>query len=217
MRLGIDFGTTNSAIAFYDGRRLFAVRTNPQNENPDVLPSLIYVDRAYHATVGIEAAFAYLEHDTGRPVKWQRRHVGEVEVVVAGRGDDAITYGEELYALVDMAAHGRLLQSVKTILRSATYEGTRIFDRFYPVDSLIQLLLAALKQCAEAQFNEACAAVVVGRPVKFSDDETVNLRAEEMIYNGDISASCQQPAAQYQSGVRFRRRHARSDGGAGRR
>jgi molecular chaperone DnaK (HSP70) len=41
MRLGIDFGTTNSGIAFYDGRRLFAVRTNPENENPDVLPSLI--------------------------------------------------------------------------------------------------------------------------------------------------------------------------------
>jgi hypothetical chaperone protein len=182
MRLGIDFGTTNSAIAFYDGRRLFAVRTNPQNENPDVLPSLIYIDREYNATVGIEAAFAYLEHDTGRAVKWQRQHIGSVEIVVAGRGDDAITYGEDLYALVDVAAHGRLLQSIKTILRSPTYDGTRIFDRFYTVDELIALLLAALKRCGEAQFNEACDAVVIGRPVKFSDDPRTDARAEEMIY-----------------------------------
>ncbi|MAS36738.1 MAG: molecular chaperone [Anaerolineaceae bacterium] len=182
MRLGIDFGTTNSGIAFYDGQRLFAVRTNPENENPDVLPSLIYIDREYNATVGIEAAFAYLEHDTGRPVKWQRQHVGEVEIVVAGKGDDAITYGQEMHVLVDVAAHGRLLQSVKTILRSPTYDGTRIFDRFYTVDELIRLLLEALKNCAEAQFGEVCDAVVIGRPVKFSDDPTTDARAEEIIY-----------------------------------
>lgn len=188
MRLGIDFGTTNSGIAFYDGRRLAAVRTNPLNENPDVLPSLIYIDREYNSTVGIEAAFAYLEHDTGRAVKWQRQHVGMVEVVVAGKGDDAITYGEDLYALVDVAAHGRLLQSVKTILRSPTYDGTRIFDRFYTVDELISLLLAALKRCAEAQFEEPCDAVVIGRPVKFSDDPSTDARAEEIIYTAAWAA-----------------------------
>ncbi|MBZ0299496.1 MAG: Hsp70 family protein, partial [Anaerolineae bacterium] len=182
MRLGIDFGTTNSGIAFYDGQRLFAVRTKPENENPDVLPSLIYIDREHQATVGIEAAFAYLEHDTGRPVKWQRQHVGTVEIVVAGKGDDAITYGQDLYALVDVAAHGRLLQSIKTILRSPTYDGTQIFDRFYTVDQLITLLLRALKECAEAQFGEACDGVVIGRPVKFSDDPSVDARAEEIIY-----------------------------------
>ncbi|HLV34781.1 MAG TPA: Hsp70 family protein [Spirillospora sp.] len=188
MRLGIDFGTTNSGIAFYDGQRLYAVRTNPLNENPDVLPSLIYIDRQHNATVGIEAAFAYLEHDTGRPVKWQRQHVGTVEIVVAGRGDDAITYGEDLYALVDVAAHGRLLQSVKTILRSPTYDGTRIFDRFYTVDSLIEMLLASLKNCAETQFGEACDAVVIGRPVKFSDDASTDQRAEEIIYTAAWAA-----------------------------
>jgi hypothetical chaperone protein len=104
------------------------------------------------------------------------------EIVVAGRGADAITYDQELYALVDVAAHGRLLQSVKTILRSPTYEGTRIFDRFYTVDELIELLLRALKRCAEEQFGKSCDSVVIGRPVKFSDDATTDSRAEEIIY-----------------------------------
>ena len=182
MRLGIDFGTTNSAIAFYDDGQLISVQTNPENENPYVLPSLIYVDRDYNATVGIEAAFEYLEHDTGRPVRWQKQFVGVAEIVVAGRGSDAETYDQELTALVDVAAYGRLLQSIKTILRSRSYDGTRIFDRFYTVDSLISLLLSALKERAEDFFGKPCDEVVIGRPVKFSDDPIVDTRAEEIIY-----------------------------------
>ena len=182
MRLGIDFGTTNSGIAFYDDGQLISVLTNPLNENPHVLPSLIYVDREYKSTVGIEAAFEYLEHDTGRPVKWQKQFVGTAEIVVAGRGADAITYEQELTALVDVAAHGRLLQSIKTILRSPDYDGTRIFDRFYTVDALIRLLLTELKRCAEDFFEKDCESVVIGRPVKFSDDPNVDSRAEEIIY-----------------------------------
>ena len=182
MRLGIDFGTTNSGIALYDDGQLYAVRTNPENENPFVLPSLIYVDREQQVTVGIEAAYAYLEHDTGRMVRWQKQFVGVAEIVVAGRGADALTYDQDLYALVDIAAHGRLLQSIKTILRSPTYEGTRIFDRFYTVDELIQMLLRSLKTCAEEQFGKICDSVVIGRPVKFSDDPFTDSRAEEIIY-----------------------------------
>ncbi len=188
MRLGIDFGTTNSAVAFYDGERLGTVRTSAANENPFVLPSLIYVDREQNSTVGIEAAFAYLEHDTGRPVRWRRRVIGSAEIVVAGRDADAISYEQELAALVDVAAHGRLLQSVKTILRNPDYEGTRIFDRFYTVDQLICLLLVALRDCARAHFAAACEDVVIGRPVRFSQDARVDARAEEILYTAALEA-----------------------------
>lgn len=182
MRLGIDFGTTNSAIAFYDGQRLVAVRTNPDNENPWVLPSLIYIDRQQESTVGIEAAFAYLEHDTGRPVRWRRQIVGTAEIIVAGRDADAIRYDQELAALVDVAAHGRLLQSIKTILRNPEYDGTRIFERFHTVDQLICLLLTALRDCARAHFGADCEDVVIGRPVRFAEDARVDARAEEILY-----------------------------------
>ena len=182
MRLGIDFGTTNSAIAFYEDGRFITVRTNPGNENPFVLPSLIYIDREQHNTVGIEAAFAYLEHDTGRPVRWRRRVVGSAEIIVAGRDADAIRYEQELAALVDVAAHGRLLQSIKTILRNPEYDGTRIFERFHTVDQLISLLLTALRDCAQAHFGADCEEVVIGRPVRFAEDKRVDARAEEILY-----------------------------------
>ena len=188
MRLGIDFGTTNSAIAFYGDGRLVTVRTNPGNENPFVLPSLIYIDRRLQSTVGIEAAFAYLEHDTGRPVRWRRQIVGSAEIIVAGRDADAIHYEQELAALVDVAAHGRLLQSIKTILRNPEYEGTRIFERFHTVDQLICLLLTSLRECAQAHFGTDCGEVVIGRPVRFSEDARVDARAEEILYTAALAA-----------------------------
>ncbi len=41
MRLGIDFGTTNSAVAVFDRTRLQTVQVDTDSETPDLLPSLI--------------------------------------------------------------------------------------------------------------------------------------------------------------------------------
>ena len=49
---GIDFGTTNSAIAFFDGQELHRPIVDPGSENPLVLPSLLYIDRQQQATAG---------------------------------------------------------------------------------------------------------------------------------------------------------------------
>lgn len=188
MRLGIDFGTTNSAISLFDGENLIAVHADPDNENPYVLPSLIYIDRQHTSVEGIRAAFRYLEQETGRRVQWQKRTVGAVEMIVAGSGGSPIRYVQDLHALVDIAANGRLLQSIKTVLRIPGFDGTRIFDRFYTVDELILRLLRTLKQHAEAALGQDCQAVVMGRPVKFSDDAYVDRRAEEIIYKAAVEA-----------------------------
>ncbi len=61
-------------------------------------------------------------------------------------------------------------------------KGTRIFNRTYTVDQLIALLLTEIRTQAEIQFEEPCDSVVLGRPVKFSDDADVTARAEEILY-----------------------------------
>ena len=176
-KFGIDFGTTNSAIAFYDGRELQRPIVDPGSDNPLVLPSLLYVDRQQHATAGLAAAHEYLHHETGRRATWEKRRVGEIDVVAAG-----VSYVQTVHALVDTGAHGRLLQYVKTALRDPGYDGTQIFDRFYTVDELIALILRPLKTSAEEQLNRACREVIIGRPVKFSDDPAVSDRAQEILY-----------------------------------
>ena len=182
MRLGIDFGTTNSSVAHYDGSELHPVHLDPANENAWVLPSLIWIDRNYSTKLGSQAASEYLDRETGRRIVWSRQDLGAIEIIVAGAGSSPIHYWHDVHIVTDINANGRLLQSVKTALRDPRYEGTRIFDRYYPIDELIAVILKAMKTRAEAQLSESCAGVVLGRPVRFSDDPAVSDRAEEILY-----------------------------------
>ena len=184
MRLGLDFGTTNSSIARYADGALSQVRLDAINDNPHVLPSLVYVDRSYDSLVGTEAALEYLKRETGRPVRWEKRHLGEIEVVAA----DNLHFLQYVHVMMDVAANGRLLQSIKTGLRDRTYDGTQIFDRFYTLDELIALILDPLKQKAEAQLGEACDSVVIGRPVRFANSPELTRRAEEILFRAAVFA-----------------------------
>jgi hypothetical chaperone protein len=177
MRLGIDFGTTNSSIARFDGNQLARLNLDPANDNSHILPSLIYIDRQQHSVVGTSAATEYLARETGRPVSWEKRNVGEIDVI-----DADLSYVQTVHVMVDAAAQGRLLQYVKTALRDPHYEGTQVFNRFYTVDELIAILLRALKTRAELEFSEESPDVVIGRPVRFSEDPSVAERAEEILY-----------------------------------
>src|SRR5512139_1930639 len=156
-RFGIDFGTTNSAIAFFDGRELHRPTLDPGSDNPLVLPSLLYIDRQQRPTAGLAAARQYLQHETGRRATWEKRRVGEIDVVASG-----VSYVQTVHVLVDTGAQGRLLQYVKTALRDPGYDGTQIFDRFYTVDELIALILRPLKVSAEQQLQTECHSVVMG-------------------------------------------------------
>ena len=66
MRIGIDFGTTNSSVAYFDGTTLQPILLDPANENPRVLPSLVWIDRDYQVQIGTAAATQYLERETKR-------------------------------------------------------------------------------------------------------------------------------------------------------
>jgi hypothetical chaperone protein len=177
MKLAIDFGTTNSSIAMFDGSELHRLRLDAGNDNPYILPSLIYIDRQHTARVGTAAAAAYLESETGRTVSWERRRVGEIDVYASD-----MHYVQDVNVMVDAAAQGRLLQYVKTGLRDPMYQGTQIFDRYYTVDELVAIILRHLKSKAEEAFQTASHQVVIGRPVRYSDDDSITRRAEEIMF-----------------------------------
>jgi hypothetical chaperone protein len=183
LRLGIDFGTTNSAAAIYDGQQLHAVEMETATMGrKQILPSLIYVDRQYNVTLGQDAAREYARRETGRAVRWKTKDFGTLTIVVAGTGGSPIIYEHPIVLTFDDAAQGRLLQSIKTALRNHVYHGTQIFDRFYTIDELIATVLGHLKERTEAQFGKPCKSVVIGRPVTFSDNPRISARAEEIIY-----------------------------------
>jgi len=178
MRIGLDFGTTNSGAAVFDGRRVRLFPLDPASRDPTVVRTVLYVTRDHQVFIGQEAVDAYYRQNVGRPSKMVRRYVGEIEMTFA----ELPPIFKEVYILVDELTPGRLLHSLKSELASA-YEGTTIFGRRYELEELIALYLRELRQRVAAETGQAVDGVVLGRPVHFArgEAEADHRRAEDRL------------------------------------
>ena len=121
MIVGMDFGTTNSGMAMYDGRVINVLPLDPHNANPRVVPTALYITNEQQIHIGRQAIDYYFEQNIGRPVKTQRVWIGEIEVF----GGD-MYYVTDAYAWIDILSPGRLFLSIKSSLRDENYPGTVI-------------------------------------------------------------------------------------------
>ena len=141
--VGLDFGTTNSAIAIVagDGSPLLARFTSALSGAPDeeTFRSILFFE-ATEETGGTESAVAV--------------------------GNDAIR------RYLAAGGNGRLVQSLKSFLAVRSFETTDIMGEDYALGDLIAPILIALRTAAEAQFGPLPSRIVVGRPVHFSDART---------------------------------------------
>lgn len=187
MKIGIDFGTTHTSAALYDGKQFQAITLDPLNDNPHLLRSMIYITREQEYFLGVKAVHSYLAQDTGRPVVYEEKRVGTIEYTVAQQfkgpldADGPITIIQDVTIEDDIGARGRLLQSIKTGLRADSYKGTTIFGRYYTLQALIALLLCHVRTQAEAQLGAAVQQVTLGRPVQFAEEAALDQRAEQRL------------------------------------
>jgi hypothetical chaperone protein len=181
MRIGIDFGTTNSGVAIYDGEAMHLFQVD--DFLPDLLPSIIYITKQFAEHVGTDARELYLRQNVNRPSRFEKMYIGELEMWVSTHTSPK-KVRMDVYAWNDVLAPGRLLKSVKTALRSKDYEGTRVFGQMYTLEQLIGIILGRLVQTVETVLGKPVTTAVLGRPVKFSDDTVVDLRAESLIAAG---------------------------------
>src|SRR5262245_12793352 len=135
--LGLDFGTTNSAIACRqaDGAAClarFTLDRQPTTTFRSVLyfnPDEVAVGQTPRASTGPRAIEAYRD---------------------AGAG-----------------AGGRFMQALKSFLASRLFDGTYVFGWKFTLEDLIALILAALREAARQQFGAPVDRVLIGRPVHF--------------------------------------------------
>lgn len=180
IRIGLDFGTSNSGVAIYDGNRVRVLPIDRQNVLPEVVKTILYIDRYYRSYIGQEAIELYYRHNINRLRRYVKKWAGEIDY----RGAD-MHYVRDVYVFVDELKPGRLLQYLKTILRRAgtanSYTGTQIFERYYEVTDLVSAYLGVLKSRAEVLLGDQITGVTLGRPVKFADDLAADLQAEETL------------------------------------
>src|SRR5215217_2343923 len=176
VKVGIDFGTSNSGVAVYDGQRVQLLAVDPKNVLSEVIKTVLYITRDYRTSIGQEAVETYYRDNVNRQRRYVKQRAGEIEY----RGADMF-YVRDIFVYVDELKPGRLLQYLKTALRKEGYGGTQIFERYYSVGDLAKTYLSLLKQRAETMLGEPIDAVTLGRPVKFSETPEQDHKAQETL------------------------------------
>jgi hypothetical chaperone protein len=176
LKVGIDFGTSNSGVAIYNGQRVQLLPVDPKNVLPEVIKTVLYVTRDYRASIGQEAVEHYYRDNVNRQRRFVKQWTGEIDVYGAD-----MHYVQDVFVYVDELQPGRLLQYLKTALRKEKYDGTQIFERYYTVGDLARTYLTLLKQRAEDVLGEPIHTATLGRPVKFSDHPDQDHKAQETL------------------------------------
>ena len=140
--IGIDFGTTNSCVSI-------------ARSGEDVVRSAQF--QLFGEPTQTFRSLLYFKRDPKVRTKTETL-----------AGSDAI----ETYLEDDDEEKGRLIQSIKSLLGSASFTSTAIFGRSYGAADLVAIFLRSMLSEVREQFGELEGTVVVGRPVKFVGAES---------------------------------------------
>lgn len=172
--IGIDFGTTNSTVALYDGEHVRYLPLEP-GDGGDVMPTALYLSRERQAAVGRAAIDRYTSENAGRTVRLAAEEVGVISMTVAGTESTdtnieadggAITNTFGVHAWTDQELPGRLFRSVKRWLGNSSLDTVRVFDRSYRVVALATPVLARMSELITTHAAGG-APIHVGRPIRY--------------------------------------------------
>ncbi len=193
MIVGMDFGTTNSGMAVYNGRNIEVLPLDPASANPRVLRTAMYITNEQSIHIGRPAIDQYYEQNIGRVVKTRKVWIGEIEVYA-----EDLYYVTDAYAWVDISEPGRLLLSIKTRLREEDHPGAVVGQHFYSLEDLIALYLTVVRIRAEQLLGQELRQVVLGRPVHFSIDKEHDRLAQGRLLQAAFRAGYEKVYLQYE-------------------
>jgi len=177
--IGIDFGTSNSAAAIFDGQRVKLVKLAPHNP---IMPSANYIDRDFIAKIGQEAIDEYIKGNQGRKIELSLEVLGEARTSAggpdgpAGEGETSKVYGQ---AFNDGSLPGRLFRGTKRLLGNLASDRTLIFSRQFRLVALVTPILVgirralrdAIRHLLEGESQDLADHACIGHPVNFEGNE----------------------------------------------
>ncbi|HKI75319.1 MAG TPA: Hsp70 family protein, partial [Pseudomonadales bacterium] len=173
--VGIDFGTSNSAAAWYDGKRVVLV---PLEENDDIMPTATHLDRVLRTRTGIEAVRQYIEENRDRIVELTPEVVGRSQLLINDRDIEDPESEAEVASVsvfgqahVDRGLPGRLFRGVKRLLGNPSIKRLLVFDHPFRLVALITPVLLHIRKSIEKSAPEPLGDVHIGHPVRFEGNE----------------------------------------------
>lgn len=167
--IGIDYGTTNSAAAVFDGKTVTLVQLEA---DAAIMPSATYIDRQLQTKTGQAAIDQYIADNTGRTVELIPEVVGEVSEFVehseGAENSEVETSTQKIYGapVTDSGLQGRLFRGTKRLLGDSRVRRLLVFDHPFRLVALITPLLLRMRHGLERQVGEVSAAHL-GHPVNF--------------------------------------------------
>jgi hypothetical chaperone protein len=172
--IGVDFGTSNSTVAWFDGHRLRIVAV--ENMNP-ILPTAVHLSKEYEGTTGAAAIERYVQENTARLVHLVPEILGQaagsIEDSSQGHEMGELTMSRNVVfgPLIDHGLPGRLFLGLKRLLGNPAIERIFVFNRPYRLVALLTPVLVQLHAAAEKELRGEVSQAHVGRPVNFEGSD----------------------------------------------
>jgi len=192
--IGMDFGTTNSGAALFDGADVHLLPLDPASRAPHICRTAIYITRGQEYYLGSRGVNLYFEQNVGRPTQYRKVRVGEIVQIFA----ELPTFYRDVYVYEDEFSPGRLFLSIKTVLRNPTFHGTAFQNRWYSASDLTALFLMGMKIQMERHLDREVARIVLGRPVHFSTDPAEDRIAQGRLLQSAFKAGFKQVWLEYE-------------------
>ncbi|WP_019531365.1 Hsp70 family protein [Dasania marina] len=166
--IGIDFGTSNSAVAVFDGVnvRMIEVELGAQT-----VPTAIHLDRDFQALTGSVAIKSYVEENSDRRIEMTAKLIAEVESEFEGSESEGVGNQKVYGAVEDHDLPGRLFLGIKRLLGKENIRRLMVFDRPYRLVALITPILLSFRNAISTAVGPVAKGIYMGRPVEFEGSD----------------------------------------------
>ena len=174
--IGLDFGTSNSAAAWYDGTQVHLV---PLEDQGPIMPTAVHLDRELATLTGEAAVRQYIDDNRGRIVELTPEIIARTALVTSQTNNEdpdsqperatQNVYGQPV---VDRGMPGRLFRGVKRLLGNSSIKRLMVFDHPFRLVALVTPVLLRIRQTLEKCLPEAPGAIHFGHPVRFEGHES---------------------------------------------
>lgn len=171
MRFGLDFGTSNTSLAVWDGTKSDVLPIDPLAGAS--MPTVLYVRRDGSTSVGRPAIETYLRDNRTRgPIRREYLPLG-----VKLASSNPFQKPVEAMVLTDVASPGRLFQALKTFLGDELDVRTNVFGEARGLEELIAIVLGHVRERARELTGETPDEITIGRPVEYVGGAAAQTRA----------------------------------------